>query len=298
MTSAQQPAASPTPPPPPWAESPVVEAGRVTFSIRAPQANSVVLRSGEIDLLMADPKPSLSETTGAWIATPGVFSRGADGLWTLTVRPLPPGIYDYSFVVDGLVVQDSGRPRLDATGGAARGVVEILGPPDKPRHDQWREIPHGSVHQHWFESKVTASRRRVHVYTPPRYDAAAARRYPVLYLLHGAGGNDANWTESGRANVIADNLLADGKTLPVIIVMSDGSYRPPPDSTNPSACVPSTSKATCYSRSCRWWSAATRRSPTASSARSLDCRWAADRRWLSACATATPSPGWPASAPR
>ena len=79
---------------------------------------------------------------------------------------------------------------------------------------------------HWYDSKATGTRRRVHVYTPPGY-SASTKKYPVLYLLHGAGDNDAHWAALGRANVIADNLLADGKMTPMVIAMTDGhAYRP------------------------------------------------------------------------
>ena len=88
--------------------------------------------------------------------------------------------------------------------------------------------PHGSLTLHWYDSKATSTRRRVHVYTPPGY-GASTKKYPVLYLLHGAGDNDAHWAQLGRANVIADNLLADGKLTPMVIVMTDGhAYRPQP----------------------------------------------------------------------
>jgi len=104
----------------------------------------------------------------------------------------------------------------------SRGFVEVPGPPGHPRHDEWRDVPHGTVTIHWYTSKVTGARRRVHVYTPPSYQQDSAKRYPVLYLLHGSGDNDSHSTLLGRANVIADNLLADGRAVPMLIVMPDG----------------------------------------------------------------------------
>lgn len=165
-----QPAPSPSPTPQallPLLESPVVEASRVTFSFRAPHAKSVLLRSAELDVLFADPKPAYSDTTGEWISKPRPLARDADGLWTLTLGPLPPGIYGYRFVVDGIALEDPGRARVDATGSAARGTVEILGPPGSPRFDQFRPVPRGTVHVHWYDSKATGTLRRAHVYTPP-----------------------------------------------------------------------------------------------------------------------------------
>jgi enterochelin esterase family protein len=229
LAPAQPPAASPAPPPPrPNVQSPVVDGGRVTFSVYAPSAGSVQLRSPEIDRLLPGPKPGYAEN-GEWIASPKPLARGANGVWTVTVGPLPPGIYDYTFDVDGVVTVDPVNGEVVGNTRGSRGLVEIPGPPGQPRHDEWREVPHGAVTVHWYDSKVTGSRRRVHVYTPPGYEAAASRRYPALYLLHGASGHDGQWTQIGRANVIADNLVADGKAVPMVIVMPDGhAYRPPP----------------------------------------------------------------------
>src|SRR5262249_28713058 len=88
--------------------------------------------------------------------------------------------------------------------------------------DEWRDVPHGTVTIHWYDSKASGSRRRVHIYTPPGYGKDLEKKYPVLYLLHGSGDNDSHWMHIGRANVIADNLIADGKAVPMLIVMPDG----------------------------------------------------------------------------
>jgi enterochelin esterase-like enzyme len=98
----------------------------------------------------------------------------------------------------------------------------VPGPADRPRADQWRDVPHGTVAAQWYTSKVTGARRRVHVYTPPGYAQATSVRYPVLYLLHGSGDNDSHWVALGQANVIADNLIADSRAVPMVIVMPDG----------------------------------------------------------------------------
>ena len=118
------------------------------------------------------------------------------------------------------------EPEWSATSAARGGRWKCPGPAGKPRHDEWRPIAHGSLTQHWYDSKVTQTRRRIHVYTPAGY-GTSTKKYPVLYLLHGAGDNDAHWSQLGRANVIADNLLADGKIVPMLIVMTDGHpHRP------------------------------------------------------------------------
>jgi len=83
-------------------------------------------------------------------------------------------------------------------------------------------VPHGSVHVHWYDSTMTGAPRRMHVYTPPGYETEIARVYPVLFLLHGAGDDDEGWTRSGRANCIMDNLIAAGRSVPMVVVMPDG----------------------------------------------------------------------------
>jgi enterochelin esterase family protein len=85
-----------------------------------------------------------------------------------------------------------------------------------------RDVPHGTVHIHWYQSAVAGVQRRMHVYTPPGYESDTARRYPVLYLLHGAGDDDSGWTTNGRANFILDHLLADGRIRPMVVAMPHG----------------------------------------------------------------------------
>jgi enterochelin esterase-like enzyme len=226
---AQAPAA---PAPPPRVESPVVESGRVTFRLLAPKASAVSLRSGEISYATRGSRRFTSDAaTGTWNFDDKPLLRGPDGVWALTIGPLPPGLYDYLFDVDGVVVVDPANPRVVGNVRGSRSMVEVPGPAGQPRADEWREVPHGTVATHWYESKVTGWRRRMHVYTPPGYDPAGATRYPVLYLLHGNSGHDAQWIELGRANVIADNLIADGKTLPMLIVTPDGHPERSPSGT-------------------------------------------------------------------
>jgi enterochelin esterase-like enzyme len=150
------------------------------------------------------------------------MTKGDDGLWTVTVGPLPPGIYDYTFNIDGVSITDPSSPSVFGNRQGSRGIVEVPGPKGQPRSDEWRDVPHGSVTIHWYQSTASGMRRRVHVYTPPGYGKDSEKKYPVLYLLHGSGDNDSHWMHIGRANVIADNAIADGKALPLVIVMPDG----------------------------------------------------------------------------
>ncbi|MGC9326606.1 MAG: esterase [Candidatus Hinthialibacter sp.] len=187
----------------------VLENGRVCFRISAPKAESVTLQSGEIQTVLENPVMA--------------FTRDENGVWSLTLGPLPPGIYDYQFNIDGVVNTDPASPFVFGNRQGSRGYVEVPGEPGKPRHDEWRNVPHGAMTMHWYESSAAdGQRRRIHVYTPPGYFENGERSYPVLYLLHGAGDNDSHWMWMGRANVIADNCIADAKAVPMIIVMPDG----------------------------------------------------------------------------
>ncbi|MGA2618224.1 MAG: alpha/beta hydrolase-fold protein [Thermoguttaceae bacterium] len=183
--------------------SPEVHAdGQITFRLRAPKAEKVAV---------------ICEAVGTQPMT-----KDAGGLWSLTVGPVPPGIYDCQFDVDGLRITDPASPNVFGNRQGSRGYVEVPGPPGHPRSDEWRDVPHGTVTIHWYTSKVSGARRRVHVYAPPGYPQDTSKRYPVLYLLHGSGDNDSHWMLLGRAGVIADNLLADGRAVPMLIVMPDG----------------------------------------------------------------------------
>jgi enterochelin esterase-like enzyme len=185
--------------------SPEVDAaGKVTFRIRAPKASAVKVSSGEL-------KP--------WLGTASLVKDDA-GVWSITIGPVDPGIYDYAFDVDGLRTVDMASEHVFGNRRGARGYLEVPGPKDRPRRDEWRDVPHGAVTVHWYASGV--ERRRAHVYTPPGYAKEPGRSYPVLYLLHGSGDDDSHWTRLGQANVIADNLIADRKAEPLMIVMTDG----------------------------------------------------------------------------
>lgn len=168
--------------------------GRVTFRLKAPKAQEVKVQVGELKINKA-------------------MEKGADGVWSLTIGPVEPGIYDYAFEVDGLRIADPNGEHVFGNRRGARGYLDVPGP---KRLDQVRDVPRGSVTAHWYGEK-----RRLHVYTPPGYEKGDGK-YPVLYLLHGSGDNDSHWTLLGQAHVIADNLIAEGKALPMVIVMTDG----------------------------------------------------------------------------
>jgi enterochelin esterase-like enzyme len=169
----------------------VLPDGRVTFRIAAPTANDV-------------------RVSGEFLKAPEALHRDEKGVWTATVGPVPPDIYSYQLSVDGLAMP---RARLDVPGSS-------------PRFFDLRPVAHGAVEQRWYDSKTVHGVRRVFIYIPPNYDRSS-ERYPVLYLFHGAGGDESGWTENGRANLILDNLIADGKVKPLVVVMPYGYAYPP-----------------------------------------------------------------------
>lgn len=199
-----QTAASPKP-----IVSPVIhDDGRVTISLKAAKSAVVKISSGELQRVVG-PEDL-------------VMTKNDDGVWTTTIGPVPPGIYDFAFDVDGLRVTDPLSPHVMGNRTGSRGYLEVPGPKGRPRIDEWRDVPHGAVTQAWYVSKATGKRRSVHIYTPPGYAKNFDAKYPVVYLLHGSGDDDRHWSALGQANVIADNLIAEKKCEPVIIVMPDG----------------------------------------------------------------------------
>jgi enterochelin esterase-like enzyme len=188
-------------PNPPPLVSPEVRADRtVTFRLRAPKASEVTV-SGEFGN-----RPMTND--------------GA-GLWSATLGPLEPDLYGYGFSVDGVRLLDPANSSVKPMRSPTTSILDV--PAGKPLpHDFVPEVPHGTVRLHWYQSKSLGKRRNLCVYTPPGYDQKPDLRYPVLYLFHGSGDNEATWTVLGRAHLIADNLLAQGKTKPMIIVMTDG----------------------------------------------------------------------------
>jgi enterochelin esterase family protein len=175
---------------------------KVTFRLRAPSARRV-------------------EVAGEIPGSPVAMSKDQEGVWSATIGPVAAELYGYSFVVDGVRMSD---PSNGVTKPMRSPTTSVLEVPGGLIHD-WQDVPHGVVRLHDYVSKSLSKRRRVRVYTPPGYELSK-ERFPVLYLLHGSGDNEATWTELGRAHWIADNLIAQGKAKPVIIVMTDGHANP------------------------------------------------------------------------
>jgi|SRR5579871_402193 len=185
--------------------SPEVHPDRtVTLRFRAPDATRVDL-TGEI-----------TQGKGAL-----AMSKDEDGVWTLTVGPLPAEIWSYNFRLQGIDVPDPSNPSIKPVppGFPISSFVEVPG--DSPAFYDSRPVPHGDVRIVIYESRAIGLTRFLWIYTPPGYDESKSR-YPVLYLLHGNGEAQNGWVMNGRANIILDNLIAEKKAQPMVVVMPQG----------------------------------------------------------------------------
>jgi enterochelin esterase family protein len=148
------------------------------------------------------------------------MKKDGNGLWSTTLGPVKPDIYEYTFSADGLQIVDPSNCWLKVWLRNSQNLVEIPG--DEPLFYEQQQVPHGTVHIHKYQSKCLDITRELYVYTPPGYETNRGTRYPVLYLFHGFGDSAEAWTVVGRANLIMDNLIAENKTKPFIIVMPYG----------------------------------------------------------------------------
>jgi enterochelin esterase-like enzyme len=196
LAASQDKKAEPAPPPAPII-SPDVHADRsVTFRLQAPNAKQV-----KLDLEGADPLE---------------MQKDDQGVWTVTSTPLTPDYYGYSFSIDGVRSLDASNSSLVPNLIFPGNDVHVPGLPSLP----WEvnDVPHGEIHHHFYKSAVAGDDRDYYVYTPAGYDAKAKKTYPVLYLLHGFSDDASGWTAVGHANVILDNLIAQGKAKAMIVV--------------------------------------------------------------------------------
>lgn len=182
--------------------SPEVKADRtVTLRFNAPNAQKITV-TGELDGKTHE------------------MTKGDDGIWTVTIGPLAPDIYTYAFNVDGVVALDPRNTNTKMGYGAFGPVSVVQVPGDGPQFYDVKDVPHGTVDILPYVSKTMGLARTAWIYTPPGYDQG--QNYPVLYLLHGAGDIESGWTLVGRANNILDNLIAEGKAKPMVVVMPLG----------------------------------------------------------------------------
>lgn len=187
--------------------------GRVTFRLYAPQAGTVTV-SGDISLSLV---PTDDATDGG--STPAVvMTKGADGVWTgTTTRPVRPGAWRYTFTVDGVATVDPRNTNLTHSQTAPSSMLYVPGD-----FSETRNVPHGTIGRVRYVSKALGNvPREMYVYTPPGYERGDGR-FPVLYLIHGGGDTALSWTTVGRAPDILDNLIAEGRAVPMIVVMPSG----------------------------------------------------------------------------
>lgn len=168
------------------------------------------------------PKAAEVSVTGNWNGAPVTIQMAKDeaGVWSTVVGPLKPELHNYTFNVDGVRMIDPANPDTMRDGSHLLSILLVPG----PGSDLYglKDVPHGSVTQLWYPSPELGLTRRAYVYTPPGYEASSAR-YPVLYLLHGGGGDEDAWQTMGRANMILDNLIGQGKVVHMIVVMPNGN---------------------------------------------------------------------------
>jgi enterochelin esterase-like enzyme len=202
----------------------VASDGRVEIRVRAAEATKVRLN------FWSGPKIDMT--------------KQADGFWSVITPPLVPGLHYYTLVIDGAEVSDPGSQAFFG-GGKHASAVEV--PEPGSTYYSIQDVPHGQVREVWYFSKVTGSWRHALVYTPPGYDEQTKTRYPVLYLQHGGGEDETGWVRQGRANFILDNLIAEGRAKPMIVVMAYGYARragqPAPGANRPAPGSPEAMKA-------------------------------------------------------
>lgn len=164
--------------------------------------------------------------SGEFLKNPVDLVKDTAGIWSVTVPSVTPDIYPYSFTVDGVQIADPNNTYIFANERFKRSIVEIKG--DKPLVHSLQNVPHGKISYRLYKSSTLGVTRQLLVYTPPGLDINGTTKYPVLYLIHGGSDTEETWTKVGKANFIADNLIAQGKAKPMIIVMPYGNVRPSP----------------------------------------------------------------------
>ena len=206
--AAHQPPASPAPSLD-FASPQFLPDRRVVFRVFAPKASEVTI-------------------VGDWVShglgADGPLQKDNQGIWSFTAGPLAPDFYTYLITIDGVPTIDPKNPTIKHSNDRLENIFVVPG--ENMAFADTRPVPHGDVRIVWYNSQTTQTARRMHIYTPPGYDTSG-ERYPVLYLLHGGGEDDAAWSTIGRAGFIMDNLLAAHAVHPMIIVMPNGRVELP-----------------------------------------------------------------------
>jgi len=199
---------------------PVQRPAAPTALVAAPPKNPQVDAEGNATFSLAMPNAAKVELRLEGVKDPIPMAKGADGVWTVTGPKLAPEFYSYEYMVDGTSVLDPHNTTLKTSFFHNQNVFLVPGQPPMP----WEtaDVPHGEVHQHFYHSNIVGINSDYYVYTPPGFDAKSGKKYPVLYLLHGYSDDASAWTWMGKANVILDNLIAQSKAKPMIVVMPLG----------------------------------------------------------------------------
>ena len=179
---------------------------RVTFRVAAPDAREVAVVGHAAD-------------SGMNGDTPYLMQKRADGIWEVTTDPVRPGFHYYQLIIDGYRTTD---PASQTYFGWAKQTSGLEVPDPDLDFYEVKDVPHGEVRVREYRSKVTGQHRQALVYVPPGYDSNPTLRYPVLYLQHGSGEDQTSWWRQGKANLIMDNLIAQGKARPMLVVMEQG----------------------------------------------------------------------------
>jgi enterochelin esterase family protein len=186
---------------PPVRSAEISEDRQVTFRIRANQADEVVVN-------------------GQWPNGRTAMTKDTNGVWSVTVGPIDPGVWEYSFQIDGVSMIDPGNPAIKPMREPRTSILHLPGQP--PLLHDFRDVPHGVVRQHAYRSQALGRLRNLAVYTPPGYDQSPETSYPLLVLQHGSGDNQDTWVAHGKAHWILDNLIAEKRARPMVVVMLDG----------------------------------------------------------------------------
>jgi len=195
--------------------SPEVTADKkIIFKVYAPNAQSVRVFGTDLPGLMQN----------------GQMTKTEKGMWELVFGPVDPGAYRYNLIIDGAMVLDNNNPSVSESNDNPWSMVYVPGAAFMDTQD----VPHGAVAAVTYYSKTLQKFRRLHVYTPPGYETSS-QKYPIFYLLHGAGDSDDSWTSVGRAGFILDNLIAAHKAKPMVVVMPAGHTSHLPFANNPPA---------------------------------------------------------------
>ena len=183
-----------------------------------------ILPDNRVIFRVYSPEARTVSVNGEWQSGYGGsenLARNDTGMFTLTVGPLEPELYAYTFTVDGVRSIDANNVQVRRDGVNYQSYFIVPGP-ESDLYEQKENVAHGTVTKIWYRSDVLGFDRRMYIYTPPGYEGGR-QKYPVFYLLHGAGGDEDAWTNMGRTAQIMDNLVAQGKARPMIVVMTNGN---------------------------------------------------------------------------